>query len=403
MLQGEVVVRIIIHDFSGHPFQVQLSRTLAKLDHTVLHLYSASFQTPKGNLLKNAEDPATFNIKGIHSAKEFNKYSYIKRIFQEMELARKFVFEISEFNPDVVISSNAPLVVQKAIQQYCRRNNCKFIFWLQDLYGIAIYNILKNQLFGMGRLVGIYFKWLEANLLSKSDKIIVITDDFRTLLIDKYKIVPYKIHTIPNWAPIDEIGEYAKSNDWSRKHNYQDKFCIVYSGTLGLKHNPSLILEAALAFRNHPDVIVVVISEGLGASWLDTEKQKHGLSNINIMNFLPFEVLPLALSTADILIGILEKSAGVYSVPSKVLTYHCVGKPLVLAVPKVNLAARIVSDYKTGLVVEPDDPKEFVDALELLYIDSKLRNEFGSNARHYAEEFFDVDKIAAKFLEIISH
>lgn len=43
-------MRILICDYSGHPFQVELSRGLAARGHAVLHLHFADFQTPKGNL-----------------------------------------------------------------------------------------------------------------------------------------------------------------------------------------------------------------------------------------------------------------------------------------------------------------------------------------------------------------
>lgn len=395
-------MKILVHDFSGHPFQVQLSRALSNMNFDVLHLFSESFNTPKGNLKKNTDDQITFNVKGIVSERGFDKYSYTKRIFQEIEYSRKLIKEIYKFKPDVVLSSNAPLLVQNRTQKYCSNANCKFIFWLQDLYGIAILNVFKNKLFGIGRLIGLYSTMLEARILQKSDHIVIITEDFRDLLTCKYKINNANIHTIPNWAPIDEIKIYPKNNDWSIKNKYHDKFCIVYSGTLGLKHDPSLILNAARAFVEEKEVVFIVISEGLGATWLETEKRKHGLSNLDVMSYLPFDTLPLALSTADILIAILENSSGIYSVPSKVLTYHCAGKPIVLSVPKANLASRIVSDNRTGIVVEPNNIKEFVNALKILYGDSKLRNEYGLSARRYAEKHYDIKKIALRFSEIIN-
>ena len=38
-------MRILVHDYAGHPFQVQLSRALAQRGHDVLHAYCASLQT----------------------------------------------------------------------------------------------------------------------------------------------------------------------------------------------------------------------------------------------------------------------------------------------------------------------------------------------------------------------
>jgi glycosyltransferase involved in cell wall biosynthesis len=394
-------MKILVHDFSGHPFQVQLSRQLAKQDHNVLHLFSASFQTPKGNLVKSKDDPARFHVKGLTST-SFDKYSYVKRLFQELCYGRDLIKHIAEFKPDVIISSNTPLIVQYSIQRYCRKESCKFVFWLQDLFGIGIYDVLKNKLWGLGRIPGLFFKHLEVSLLRKSDQIVVITEDFKDILITGYKVAPGKIHTIPNWAPIDEVNVHPKANTWSIQNNYQYKFCVVYSGTLGLKHNPQLILEAARSFIGEPNVAFIVISEGLGATWLKAEKLRYGLDNLEIMGFLPFDILPLALASADILVGILENSAGIYSVPSKVLTYHCAGKPLVLAVPKINLSSRIVSENSTGIVVEPHRTEDFIAALKLLYSDKTKRIEYGVNARQYAEEFFDINKITTKFLSVIS-
>jgi hypothetical protein len=36
-------MRILISDYSGHPFQVQLSRELARRGHGVTHSYSTGF------------------------------------------------------------------------------------------------------------------------------------------------------------------------------------------------------------------------------------------------------------------------------------------------------------------------------------------------------------------------
>jgi glycosyltransferase involved in cell wall biosynthesis len=88
-------------------------------------------------------------------------------------------------------------------------------------------------------------------------------------------------------------------------------------------------------------------------------------------------------------------------VPSKVLTYHCVGRPLLLAVPLENLAAKIVKNYKTGITVNPTEISDFISAARKLFEDGKLRDKLGKNARKYAEQHFDIEKITDKFEKII--
>ena len=48
-------MRILVNDYAGHPFQLQLSRSLARDGHTVLHTYFGAYQTPKGRTDVDAE------------------------------------------------------------------------------------------------------------------------------------------------------------------------------------------------------------------------------------------------------------------------------------------------------------------------------------------------------------
>ena len=114
---------------------------------------------------------------------------------------------------------------------------------------------------------------------------------------------------------------------------------FLYSGTLGFKHDPSLLLELARWARDN-DAVVAVVSEGPGADWLAT----HGADEpgLRLLPYQPYERLPEVLASADVLVALLEPDAGSFSVPSKVLTYLCAGRPLLVSVSRDNLAARVV-------------------------------------------------------------
>ncbi|MGH8517509.1 MAG: glycosyltransferase family 4 protein, partial [Panacagrimonas sp.] len=78
-----MTLRIHVHDNSGHPFQVQLSRALAARGHAVLHTHMTRFQTPKGKLALQPDDPPNLRIEGIDLGIPFPKYSYRRRWQQE--------------------------------------------------------------------------------------------------------------------------------------------------------------------------------------------------------------------------------------------------------------------------------------------------------------------------------
>jgi colanic acid biosynthesis glycosyl transferase WcaI len=396
----EIHMRILVHDRSGHPFQVQLSRELSRRGYQILHSYGAFFQTPKGALARKPTDPDNFEVAGIHLSHPFQKYSLLKRRFQEIEYARRLVRQIKEFQPGVVILANMPADALSVVYRECRGQEVKLVFWVQDLYGIAIKRILAKKLPLLGSVIGEYYIRLERQLLKQSDEVILITDDFVSLM-NEWGIAEDKTHVVPNWAPLAEMPVRPKQNQWSTEHQIADKFCLLYAGTLGMKHNPNLLLQLALHFRTKPDVRILVISEGLGADWLRDKKQEYDLENLMLKGFQPFEQLPDAFAAADILIAILEAEAGRFSVPSKVLSYLCARRPLLLAVPPENLAARIVSKNEAGLVVHPASVEAFIDAADILVANSALRQEYANKALAYANDHFNIEGIGDKFERII--
>lgn len=392
-------MRILNHDYTGHPFQVQLSRALAARGHEVLHAYSASFQTPRGAVQRQKGDPEGFDVIGIRLDQPFQKWSFWKRRKQEIEYGGLVAREIDRMRPDIVLSGNTPTEAQKLIINACHSQGGRFVFWVQDLYSIAVQRILRRKLPVIGEVIGHRYMRIERALLRSSDAIVLITEDFKPLM-DRWGVESRRLHVIHNWAPLESVPLHPKVNTWSQEHELSDKLCLLYSGTLGMKHNPNLLLQLALHFKDDDRVRIVVISEGPGPDWLLEKRNEHQLENLLVMGWQPFESLPEVLACADVLLAILEPDAGVFSVPSKVLTYLCAQRPLLLAVPPENLAAKIVKNNNAGLVVAPDDGPGFIQGADKLIRNGDLRQEMAENARRYAETNFAIEKIADTFEEV---
>ncbi len=394
-------MRILVHDYGGYAFAVQLSRVLARRGHTVCHAYCASLQTtPPGVLTRQADDAPGLTIKGLELAEPLDKYAFVKRWRQEREHGRLIAREVERFGPDVVLSGNAPLDAQKQLMAACRTHGARFVFWLQDLLGIATHRLLRKKMPVLGEAVGRYYLLLERALLRRSDAVVLITEDFRPIMRE-YGVDEASTHVIENWAPLDDVPARPQANAWAEAHNLAGKTCLLYSGTMGMKHNPDLVLQLALRFRDDDAVRVVVVSQGMGADWLRQKKAEHRLENLILLGFQPLDALPDVLATASVLMAVLEPDAGVFSVPSKVLTYLCAERAVLLAVPAENLAARIVGRIDAGRIVPPTDPAAFTDAAARLLADPVARRAMGQNARAYAEKTFDINRIADAFEKVL--
>src|SRR5438874_3073018 len=119
-----------------------------------------------------------------------------------------------------------------------------------------------------GRPVGGALRQVEARLLRASDAVVVISEDFRPTL-DAWRVRPDRVSVIENWAPVEELPVRSSDSTWSREHGLCDNRVALYAGTLGLKHDPGLLLELAVAARANDDIRIVVISEGPAREWLE--------------------------------------------------------------------------------------------------------------------------------------
>jgi putative colanic acid biosynthesis glycosyltransferase WcaI len=389
-----VPLRLVVHDYSGHPFQVQLSRELARRGHRVLHLHCPSYRTGKGDLELRADDPATLSIDAISLDETFHKYSPRRRIMQERTYGRRLLRRLADEQTDVIVSSNTPLLAQDVLLSGA---SAPVVFWHQDVYSLPMKAEAERRLPPVvGPIVGRRFVDLERKLLDRSAAVVTISEDFRETLLS-WGLPPHKLHVVENWAPLEELPDRPKDNEWARRHGLADKRVLLYSGTLGRKHDPSLLLRLAAAFRDESDVRVVVASEGLGADWL----RERARENLVLLGFQPYDELPDVLGTGDALLVILERDAGKFAVPSKVLSYLCARRPLLAALPPDNLAARVIHESSAGIVVEPDDAEGLEEGARRLLSDPGLRERLGAEGRSYAERTFDIRTIGDRFEVIL--
>jgi glycosyltransferase involved in cell wall biosynthesis len=380
---------------------VQLSRALARRGHELLHVFSADFPTPKGSLVRRPDDPEGFATYGISFDKPFDKQRLLQRRAQDISYAARVCAAIKRMKPDVVVGCNNPLDAQCRIQAASHECGSRFIFWLQDIHSLAITNILQRKLGFAGRAVGAWYTHIERSTLRSSDAVVSISPQFLQTL-RQWSINVDRTHVIPNWAPLDEIDVGAKQNDWSTLHGLHDKKVVLYTGTLGFKHNPRVLIDLALRLERRCDTRIVVVSEQQGADYLKQEADRLRLSNLVLLPFQPMSKYSEVLASADVLVALIEPDAATYSVPSKVLSYLCSGRPIVLSVARDNLAAATLRESGAGILVEPGDFEAFAVAVEEFLDNPSLAQSASKAARDYAEAHFDIELITTQFEKLFS-
>lgn len=392
-------MKIVFHDYGGYPFIGDISSYFAELGHEVWHLYSSSSGSPNGNFIERKG----YVVKDLErDAPPKPKNSFVSRFINEFEYGKIAERELKNIKPDIVISSNTPLLAQYRIINYCKSNNIKSVFWFQDILSFAARNVLRKKNIILGKIAYIFFFLLEKYSLDKSDAIISISDDFKTVL-EKWGISENKIFRINNWAQIALIPMRPKKNAFSQKYGISETFNFIYTGTLGMKQDPDVLVKIARKFRNRSGIRLIVVGIGEGMHLLNGIIKDEQINNVQLLPLQPYEDLPQILAAADVLVASLKEDSGEFCVPSKLLTYYCSGKPSLLSIPADNQAAQIASSEGIGFVAPPGNNIELDKLLDFLISNPNTLIEKGDRARKYAEREFDINTIGNEFEKVFEY
>jgi glycosyltransferase involved in cell wall biosynthesis len=271
------------------------------------------------------------------------------------------------------------------------------VFWLQDIYSDAIGIVARQRLGPIGRVIAWAAQRAERQVARGAAGVVPISDTFLDKL-DAWGVARDAIRVIPNWGAIDEMPLRPKDNEWSRSQGLADVPVVMYAGTLGLKHDPSVL--SRLAQQVPEGTRVVVVSQGQGREWL--EDQVGNTPALKLLDYQPYEQLPDMLATADVLVVVLESDASRYSVPSKALNYFCAGRAVLGLLPTNNAVAHMIESSQAGLVVDPGHAEKTSAALNDLLADEQTRAKMGAAARAYAESTFDVRRIGDTFESVVT-
>ena len=364
-----------------------------------MHAYFADIPGPKGKIKGNECD--LLRIEPLHVSAAFEKYSYFERLKTHREYVQVLKNKIVEFEPEVVLSGNMPTEAQYLLASYCNNNQIRFVHWIQDFYSMALETVLSRKLGGvLAKLCSFPFHFMERRIFKMCDAVVYRSDDF-SRYAEGANYAARNSVVVENWASLDELPECAKSNDWSREAELADKFVFLYSGTMSLKDNPNHIADLARKFKQNSEVRVVVVSEGVGRRFLEDVKREERLDNLLLFDFQPYSKLPHVLGAADVLLASVEADSPSFCVPSKILSYLCVARPVLISVPGHNIAARVVKRAGAGHVCEPGDHADFLKCAEALYADRASCTRMGFNARQYAETTFDIKHISGVFESVL--
>ena len=389
------MTKILLVDYSCHPFSLQLAQSFLRKNLETFYAFSKNVNLT-GNFYLNFQN-SKLKIIPIKT-KKFYKLNFLERRNSEIEFGNKIIEILKIKKIDKIILANIPIDPLYRIIKYCKKNNIQNYFWVQDIYNIAIKNVLKQNnyfYYTFGFFISIFYKYIENYCYLNSTKNIVIDKKFKDFFPQRDSDKTYEIQ---NWVPNNLKDKLIKKNTIYKKLKIKKKFTFIYTGTLSYKHHFVNILELAKANK---DSQILIFSND---KFIKDFKKKSALmiiKNIYFYKTISYNLLSSYLNIADVGLVNLAQAANNLCVPSKVLTYYSNSLPVLGSMPISNLASRNIKKYKTGFVSNPNNIKQYLKSAKIIKNNKSLRIKFSKNCKSYAKKRFDIEKISSNFLNII--
>ena len=222
-----------------------------------------------------------------------------------------------------------------------------------------------------------FLSWVERRVYARSTKILVLSEAMARNLEAK-GVSREKLVVVPPAVDVAEPGEKKRGGNTFRElHGLHSKFLVMYSGNLGVKQSPTMIVECAKRLVDHADIFFAVSGEGAMKEAVQKRIGELGLTNIRLFPLCERDELPGRLSSADLLLAPQRREVVDVLVPSKVLTYFASGRPVLASAHPDSELARLITDNDAGMVVPPGDVDAMAEAILFLRAHPLTAHEMG--------------------------
>lgn len=234
------------------------------------------------------------------------------------------------------------------------------------------------------------------------DKIIVISQDFKQLLLEK-GVPEEKIVVVYNWVDQNQVVHVdSKDNKLISQYGIDpEKFYIEYSGNIGLTQNMDMLLEVMKELKvTHLDIGLILVGEGAYKKQVEDIVKRDALSNVTMLPFQSYEDISHVFSLGDVGLIISKPGVGANSVPSKTWSIMSASRP-VLANFDENEIKSILIEKKCGIFTKAGDKEAFKSAIISLYENREKAIEMGKNGRQFVMDNLTREVGTKKYVEVI--
>ena len=394
---------LYIHQYFGLPTQAAGTRSyemalqLIKKGHQVTMLCGGSIngmldlpKTNKNNVRQGVIDgidiiqieiPYSNNMGLVARAKTFCSFAW-----QSVKYALREEYDVL-FATSTPLTAGIPGIVMKLF-----RRKKKFIFEVRDLWPELPKALGMTNPFWIGCMS--VLEWLSYHL---ADGCIGLSPGICEG-IKKRSQKNKPIAMVPNGCDLEIFKPSLREPLKLEGIEPTDKVAI-FTGAHGIANGLDAVLDMAKIVndRGRKEIKIAFIGKGKMKQHLQERVKAENIDNCLFYDPIPKLQLAKTVASATVGLMVLKNVPAFYygTSPNKFFDYIASGLPIINNYP--GWLAGMIKDNNCGVVVEPDNPQAFADAL-IDMLDNAPLTEYSKNARALAEKEFDRSLLGEKFV-----
>ena len=230
--------------------------------------------------------------------------------------------------------------------------------------------------------------WLASFALSRCDRVVVLTDGLRDLVVRRYRVAAERVAVLSSGT---DTGLFAPQDVATCRRRIGVALGQDYIGFVGSFYRYQglqCLLEAmAIIRRTMPSVHLLLVGDGEAAPELKQQAARLALSPyITWAGRIPYQEVPAWIGAMTLCVAPFRGDRGETS-PVKIFDYLACGKPVIAsAIPSISATFT----QETGVtLVPPDDPVSLAQVMLALLKDPDRQARMAVDGRSFVQQGFN--------------
>jgi glycosyltransferase involved in cell wall biosynthesis len=360
----------------GMEFYVQrLSEQLTALGHEV-KVFTSS----------NEAYQSTYKLNNV----PIYAFKTMTKIYNVPIVPSLFMKLIEEEKPDVIHTHQYPVFLSDISALVAQIRKIPLV--------VHVHVVSDRKSLLSGLISKTYYSTLGLRTLKAADAVVVPSLAYKTKMVEMrvnatkvrvVKVIPYGIES-------EKFRSQTNTESFKAKYNCSNSIIILSVGRLNYQKGFQFLIKAMPdVLQKVPNAKLIIVGEGEDRSFLIKLAESLKISgSVIFTGGLPQAELPNAYSAASLFVlPSLFESFGI-----SLIEAQASGKPVIGT--KSGGAPEALIEGKTGLLVNPGNPKALSEAILRILTDNALAFEMGIKGKAFVESQFDIKAIVGKVVEL---